>query len=148
VSLRPHHALSTGSVSHIHGLGFDSGGEFAAAVEQGEAVGADLLPGDRPINETSQRLTDAIRDTGVRGLVKWVKWLMSEEGEAAMQDFDMSDKESVIATLVSCRGGRLRQSAFLHAHPDFVPLSRPHATLLNCCSTKFGLGLVRFCLTD
>jgi TraB/PrgY/gumN family len=47
----------------IEKLGFTAGGEFKAAVEEGRAVGARILLGDRDVDFTLQRLAAAVSST-------------------------------------------------------------------------------------
>lgn len=47
----------------VEKLGFKAGGEFSAAVEEGKAVGARILLGDRDVNLTLERLAMAIGQT-------------------------------------------------------------------------------------
>jgi len=47
----------------VEKLGFTAGGEFIAAVEEGRAVGAKVLLGDRDVDETLQRLAKALKSS-------------------------------------------------------------------------------------
>ena len=48
---------------NVEKLGFQAGGEFRAAVEEGKSVGARILLGDRDVDVTLERLASAIINT-------------------------------------------------------------------------------------
>lgn len=48
---------------NVEKLGFEAGGEFRAAVEEGKSVGARVLLGDRDVDVTLERLASAIVNT-------------------------------------------------------------------------------------
>jgi pheromone shutdown protein TraB len=75
-------------------------GTAVAAVEQGQAVGAKILLGDRPVNVTLQHLAEAIRGTGVRRLLT-VQLSPEDVDPALLQGMDdTSNKESITAMMV------------------------------------------------
>jgi pheromone shutdown protein TraB len=104
-----------GLYSLLERLGFESGGEFTAAIEQGTGVGAVVLPADQPIDEMWRHLAEAIRGTGVRGLVKCVKLSLSEDNDNR-QKSKLSMKERFTATLV--RYGVYMVLSGMHLHPN------------------------------
>ncbi|KAG5186790.1 hypothetical protein JKP88DRAFT_179324 [Tribonema minus] len=90
----------SGLYKYLNGIGFESGGEFVAAVETAREVGARVLLGDRPVNVTLNHLADAIRATGVRKLL--TVQLMPEDVDAGLLDGmdSPSSKESIEAMMV------------------------------------------------
>lgn len=93
-------ALGTGLsqfYKSVEKLGFKAGGEFQAAVEEGRAIGARILLGDRDVNLTLERLARAISLTGPTRLLDLAERVDQLQEEAGIIDPGnmMMEKESM-----------------------------------------------------
>lgn len=76
----------------IEKLGFVAGGEFKAAVQEGRAVGASILLGDRDVDITLQHLAKALSDSDPNGFDRIVTKLETMEKELGI-DLDKNQGE-------------------------------------------------------
>lgn len=85
----------------IEKLGFTSGGEFKAAIEEGRAIGANVLLGDRDVEVTLQRLAKAISKTDADSFTRLADRLESFQQEIGLSDIDalIDNKQLAIAAI-------------------------------------------------
>lgn len=81
----------------IENLGFEAGGEFKAAVEEGRAGGAKILLGDRDVDITLQRLALAFQATDPKALDRLAARVeeTNRESMGAVDDSVFRDKEQL-----------------------------------------------------
>jgi len=85
----------------IEKLGFTTGGEFKAAIEEGRAIGSKILLGDRDVEVTLQRLAKAISKTDADSFTRLGDRLESLQREIGLSDIDalIDNKELAISTI-------------------------------------------------
>jgi len=85
----------------IEKLGFTSGGEFKAAIEEGRAIGSKILLGDRDVEVTLQRLAKAISKTDADSFTRVADRLESLQQEIGLSDIDalIDNKQLAIAAI-------------------------------------------------
>ena len=85
----------------IEKLGFTTGGEFKAAIEEGRAIGSKILLGDRDVEVTLQRLAKAISKTDADSFTRLADRLESLQQEIGLSDIDalIDNKQLAIATI-------------------------------------------------
>ena len=81
----------------IENLGFEAGGEFKAAVEEGRACGAKILLGDRDVDITLQRLALAFQATDPKALDRLASRVeeTNRESMGAVDDSVFREKEQL-----------------------------------------------------
>jgi hypothetical protein len=110
-----------GPHAHLNVMGFESGDEFAAAVEQGTAVGAKILLGDRPMDETLRRWAQAIKGSLVKHMLLELEEAQRGPARRVQQgaagNFKLNE-ESITAILVKC----LAYAGVLRRHCGYVSI--------------------------
>jgi len=107
----------------IEKLGFTSGGEFKAAIDEGRAIGAKILLGDRDVELTLQRLAKAISDTDSVSFTRMGDRLEKLQEEIGISNIDalIENKQLAISTIERMKQ-RDTLNTMLTAVKEEVPL--------------------------
>jgi len=87
--------------SSIEKLGFTTGGEFKAAIEEGKLIGSKILLGDRDVEITLQRLAKAISMTDSESFTRLGDKIEKLQESIGITDLDslIDDKQLALSTI-------------------------------------------------
>jgi pheromone shutdown protein TraB len=107
----------------IEKLGFTTGGEFKAAIEEGNAIGAKILLGDRDVEVTLQRLAKAISLTDADSFNRLGDRLENLQDSIGLKDLDtiIENKQQALSVIERMKQ-RDTLNTMLSAVKEEVPL--------------------------
>jgi pheromone shutdown protein TraB len=107
----------------VESLGFEAGGEFKAAIEEGRAQGAKILLGDRDVDVTLQHLASALESSGPDALERLATRVeqVNKDSMGTIDESVFRDKQQ-LAGYVERMKQRKTLSSIMGAVHDEVPL--------------------------
>ena len=108
-----------GMYKKLDSAGFQSGEEFVVAINEGQKIGSDIVLGDRDVEVTLGRLTDALARTDLKALLN------------PDSEFEQSLKELTGSISSTNGGGDLNDEQFREEFSSFVEVMKAKENVKN-----------------